>query len=436
MPESHASIGPNGITPRIAARWDRPVVAVDGGEAALLVRIVAPETADAERRAPLDVAFVLDRSGSMSGGKLELAKTGVDLAMTHLHDADRVAAVVYDDEVDLLQPLASATPRVKAGLRLALHGVDPGGSTFLSGGWTAGCRELAEAPAVAGAEAGRTRIRRVILLTDGLANVGIVAPLELARHAGELRRRGIATTAVGVGQDFDEGLLSAMAEAGSGHFEYAPHAEALRGFFARELRQMTGVAVTGLTVTVAIPAGVRGELLSIFPIEARDGALEVAIGDLHAGDTIDLLFIVRFEAGALGGALPVAVRAAWVDALADARRDADVALEPLRYGGDAELAAEPDAEVAEQAALQRAAAERRAGLELDRLGDHMGSRARMARSLHLLEAAPMTARVQEEIAESAALSAAPPTMAYDSHTRKSAQFQQHLRRRGYRDDDD
>ncbi|MDF2759336.1 MAG: hypothetical protein K0S99_1968, partial [Thermomicrobiales bacterium] len=225
--------GPN-TTPRVEARWERPLIAAGGGATTLLVRIIAApgDETETSRAAPLDVAFVLDRSGSMQGGKLDLAKEGVDLAVARLRDADRAALVVYDDEVDTVQPLAPATPRLKSSLRLALHGVDPGGSTYLSGGWIAGCQQLAEATTVANADATATRIRRVILLTDGLANVGILDPGMLARHAGELRRRGIATTTVGVGQDFDEGLLSAMAEAGGGNFQYVANPEGLRAFFA------------------------------------------------------------------------------------------------------------------------------------------------------------------------------------------------------------
>ncbi len=164
--------------PRLEAQWEKPLIAASGGEATLLVRIIAAAEDETETRraAPLDVAFVLDRSGSMQGGKLDLAKEGVDLAVARLRDADRAALVVYDDEVDTVQPLAPATPRLKASLRLALHGVDPGGSTYLSGGWVAGCHQLAEATPVTDADSTATRIRRVIVLTDGLANVGILDP--------------------------------------------------------------------------------------------------------------------------------------------------------------------------------------------------------------------------------------------------------------------
>jgi hypothetical protein len=409
------------------------LIAASGGEATLLVRVVATAQDEAEtgRAAPLDVAFVLDRSGSMRGGKLELAKEGVDLAVARLRDADRAALVVYDDEVDMVQPLAAATPRLKANLRLALHGVDSGGSTYLSGGWIAGCQQLAEAPPVADADATATRIRRVILLTDGLANVGILDLAVLSRHAGELRRRGIATTTVGVGQDFDEGLLSAMAEAGGGNFQYVAGPEGLRTFFAHELQELFSVAATGLTVTLGLPPGVDAELVSAFPVECCANALEVAIGDLPAGDEIDLIFTVRAKRGAAGELLPVTVSAGWTDPRADERREIDAELEPLRRAAREQVAtATPDDLVVERAARQRAAAERRAGLELDRAGRFRDSRARMMRSRDLLAAAPMTAAVQEDLGDSMMLASAPASHGYGSHVRKSAQLREDQRRRG------
>jgi len=420
-------------SPRIEARWEKPLITASVGEATLLVQIIAATEDETEtsRAAPLDVAFVLDRSGSMQGGKLDLAKEGIDLAVARLRDADRAALVVYDDEVDTVQPLAPATPRLKASLRLALHGVDPGGSTYLSGGWIAGCHQLAEATPAAPADSTATRIRRVILLTDGLANVGILDPGVLGRHAGELRRRGIATTTVGVGQDFDEGLLSAMAEAGGGNFQYVAGPDRLRTFFAQELQELFSVSATGLAVTLVLPPGVDAELVSAFPVETGEGALDVAIGDLAADDEIDLVFTLRASHGNAGDLLPVGVTVCWTDPRADTRREIHVMLDPLRRAAASEVtAATLDDLVVERSARQRAAAERRAGLELDRAGRFAESRARMRRSQDFLAAAPMTADVQDDLAESVALASAPPTSAYGSHTRKSAQLRETLRRRG------
>ncbi len=420
---------------QLESRWLKPVVPRGGGEAVLLVRLSASIGASDDRQAPLDVAFVLDRSGSMTNGKLDLAKSGVDLAAARLRSEDRVALVVYDDDVDVVHPLQPATPRSKTSLRLTLHGVDPGGSTNLSAGWLAGCGELANAPATD--EDGKaTRIRRVILLTDGLANVGITAPHDLASHATELRRRGIATTTIGVGQDFDEGLLSAMAEAGGGNFQYAANAHALRDFFGQELQALLSVIATGLTLTLQTPPGVTTDLIAAFPVESREGSVDVAVGDIVAGDEIDLVFSLRIGAGTQDAALPITVTAAWTDPRADLRRELDASPDELCYVEQATCDSTPvDPIVEERAALQRAAAERRAGLELDRLGRYEESRARMLRSQQHLRAAPLTMAVRAQLQESESLAAAPSSMPYTSHARKAAQYQEDLRRRGrYRPD--
>jgi hypothetical protein len=86
--------------------------------------------------------------------------------------------------------------------------------------------------------------------------------------------------------------------------------------------------------------------------------------------------------------------------------------------------------VAERAARQRAAAERRAGLELDRQGDFAASRARMRAAMSHLMMAPETAAIQADLMESESYAAAPPTAAYSSHERKMAQHREELRRRG------
>ena len=225
---------------------------------------------------------------------MDLAKEGVDLAVARLRDADRAALVVYDDEVDTVQPLAPATPRLKASLRLALHGVDPGVDVPLR--WVD--RRLPSArrgEARRHADATATRIRRVILLTDGLANVGILDPGMLARHAGELRRRGIATTTVGVGQDFDEGCSAPWLKRAVAALQYVADPEVARILCPRAagVVQCRGDRPGGH----ARPRARRRRRARLRVPGRCANALEVAIGDLPAGDEIDLVFTVRSGRG-------------------------------------------------------------------------------------------------------------------------------------------
>jgi Ca-activated chloride channel homolog len=421
-------------TLEIYAAWEKPVIAASGGETTLLVRLKASETATngGQRRAPVDVAFVLDRSGSMSGDKLALVKEAVSVAASHLRDEDRAALVVYDHEVDILQPLAAATPRVKTGLRLALQGVDAGGSTNLSGGWLTGCDQLATAMNEQDRN-GAVRIRRSLLLTDGQANVGLTEPNELTKHAHELRRRGITTTAIGVGLGFDEVLLSSMTEAGGGNFQFIGHAGQLREFFECELGELLTVVAAEISLSLTLPHGVRARLINAFPTERHGKRIDVAIRDLPANEELNLIFAITVEPGMHDTTHIVALEASWSDPTTDRRASFDRSL-PLRLTDRATADATPvDSDVAEQAAVQRAEVAKREAMRLDRQGRYAESRAQLRQGAAFLAAAPATPYVQEMRMEADTLAA------YDlspltEEIRKDTTFRALRRSRGKRDE--
>ena len=201
--------------------------------------------------------------------------------------------------------------------------------------------------------------------------------------------------------------------------------------FAKELRESLNVAVTELAVTIALPPGATAALLSAFPATSRGDALDVDVGEVTAGDEIDLVFTVRIERGRVGERLPLGVIAAWTDPRADRRCAVNASPDPLRCVREVEVeAAEADRRVAERAARQRAAAARRAGLELDRAGRFAEARLKMRDAQVALMAAPMTDAVRRDLEESAKLAAAAASDAYAAHERKAAQYREELRRRG------
>jgi Ca-activated chloride channel family protein len=408
----------------ITAAWEKPVVPTTGGEVTLLVRLKAADSAasNGHRRAPVDVAFVLDRSGSMAGDKLALVKEAVSVAVGQLREEDNTALVIYDHEVETLQHLDAATPRVKTALRLALHGVDSRGSTNLSGGWLTGCDELSKGMSQASGR-GPVRIRRALLLTDGLANVGISDAGELTKHAHELRRRGIATTTLGVGFDFDEDLLASMAEAGGGNFQFVGKSDELRGFFERELGELLTVVAAGLSLSLSLPAGGRARLVNAFPAERHGDRLDVALGDLPATDELNLVFAVNIDPGARDTAHLATLNAVWSDPATDSTRSFDLTLPPLRLADQPTVDATPvDADVAEQAALQRAAIDQREAMRLDRQGRYAESRARMAAAVQYLAAAPATASVAAMQTSVYELAVADESAMLSEETRKGATY--------------
>jgi Ca-activated chloride channel family protein len=378
------------------AYWERAAVGSDGGEARLLVRI---ETrGEPARRAPLDLALVVDRSGSMAGGKLTLAKRAIEEALRRLGEDDRVAVVAYDDQLDLVQPLAPATPRVAARARLLLAEIEPRGGTNLAGGWLTGCRELT----LAAAEAGR--VRRTLLLTDGQANVGVVDPDELAERAAELRRMGV------------------------GNFEFIADAGDLPACFDREVRELTAIAGLGVTFGLSLQPGATAELLNALPTEPLPNGLVVNVGDVALGATVDLLFAIRFDPSPVDTFRRLGASLRWTSA-AGGRRRIDFHspwMATLPDDGLAFVAADPL--VAEQAALQLAARERREALRLDRAGDVAASRSRMRRAADVLAAAPPSAAIRDRLVETRVLASRPAP--YDETTRKRMQSDASSDRRG------
>jgi Ca-activated chloride channel family protein len=156
-----------------SVRLDHTLLALEGErEVHAMLELAAPEAPTSDERAPLSLALVLDRSGSMAGPKLETAKACAAWVVSRLHGQDRLALVDFDDEVRLLTPLL---PIVTGTHPRALGLVRAGGSTNLSGGWLKALEQLGPAP--------REHARKIVLLTDGLANVG-VTDSSLARGDG------------------------------------------------------------------------------------------------------------------------------------------------------------------------------------------------------------------------------------------------------------
>lgn len=176
----------------------------------VLVRIVAPaQPADLGNttRAPLDLALVIDRSSSMSGRPIEAALESAVRIVRGLRNDDRVTVIAFDDRIEVVQPLTAVTDREALASRI--KAIDARGSTNLFGGWEEGVKQLAPFTR-------KDRIARVILLSDGQANQGLLDEAEIFRQVAKAAGAGITTSTVGLGHGFNESLMTGMANAGEG----------------------------------------------------------------------------------------------------------------------------------------------------------------------------------------------------------------------------
>jgi Ca-activated chloride channel family protein len=237
--------------PTLEIRPLRRGITPDGGQLELLIRVVAParpESETAPPRQPLDLALVIDRSGSMGGEPLHEAKRCAQNILARLQPTDRASLVVYDNRVDTLVPLQAAQPI--APFEQALNRLQSRGNTDLFGGWEGGLHSFGDKPRP-------EALRRILLLSDGCANAGLTCPDAIARHCAGALESGIGTTTIGLGAHFNEELMSRMALAGGGRSYYGEKAEDLLDAFSEEFALLSDLHSRRLRVDLHLVPGVK-----------------------------------------------------------------------------------------------------------------------------------------------------------------------------------
>jgi len=213
----------------------------------LLVRIEPTAPEKLPDRPRLNLSLVLDRSGSMAGAKIEKARQAAMQLVDRLRPDDVFSLVTFSDEAQVVVPAQHVED--KDALKEKIEGVEAGGSTALYAGVKLGADQLDEFVS-------SKRINRVILLSDGLANVGPSTPRDLRRLGSRLAERGMSVTTLGVGDDYNEDLMAGLAEASDANYYYVQDTEKLPEIFAKELGELMTVAVRDVRIEIICPDGV------------------------------------------------------------------------------------------------------------------------------------------------------------------------------------
>ncbi|HEV7868209.1 MAG TPA: VWA domain-containing protein [Chthoniobacteraceae bacterium] len=271
-----------------------------GGPREVIVQIeVEARRPDLGKRVPMNLAVVLDRSGSMQGAKIEKARQAANVALDQLGDDDVFSLVIYDNETQvLIAPQRVGDSRHRDELKAKIDRIRPGGGTALHAGVVLGSKQVRHAFE-------KERVNRVILLSDGLANVGPSRTADLASLGRELRGDGIAVSTIGLGDDYNEDLMTALAEASSANYYYVKDAEKLPGIFSEEIGVARSLLARSVTIRINVPAGVRlKEIIGRPEIECRDRSAEIELPELFGSEK--RRFLARCVADAEG---PVSLEA-------------------------------------------------------------------------------------------------------------------------------
>ena len=224
------------------------IIASQKQTAYVKVGLTGVPVTEARERAPVNVAIVLDRSGSMAGQKLEQAKEAAIQAIARLERNDIVSVVAYDDTIQVLMPATRA--RNKEEIFQAIRRLRPGNTTALFAGVSKGAAEIRKFLET-------NQVNRVVLLSDGLANVGPSSSAALASLGASLAKEGISVTTLGLGLDYNEDLMVALARASDGNHAFVENAVDLTRIFGFEFKDVLSAVARDVQITITCAPDVR-----------------------------------------------------------------------------------------------------------------------------------------------------------------------------------
>lgn len=263
------------------------------------VRVVADATeTKSVARAPISLAVVLDTSGSMQGEKMDEAKRSVLRLLSDMRDDDEITVVRYDDNSELIQPLAKVGA-VRTSLSARIRGLEAGGGTNIPGGLSHGMRALDESA--------RGRVKRIVLVSDGLDGTRAQAE-NLARSSFA---SGITVSSLGIGLDFDEAYMGSLAQNGHGNFAFVKDGASLATFLKRELVETATTTVENVRVRLRLPEGTRFVAATGGDATVHGDEIELAIGSLFAGDQRRVLVELTAAMPRSGSTLAIGTQASW-----------------------------------------------------------------------------------------------------------------------------
>lgn len=270
----------------IGASAESEMLMSDTRETVLGVWVDVPETPPAVRP-PMDIALVVDTSGSMAGAKIENARNAASMLVQRLKENDIVSLDTFSDTAVTLVPPTRLTAQSRQEILHAIAGLHPSGSTNMFDGLS-----LAEGQ-VAGAPPSHT-LRRVVLVSDGIANVGPSTPEVLGAIAERGLRFRAQVTSLGVGNDYDERTLNALAVRSSGRLYHLTEPKEMASIMKGEVDLLNATLASDSFVEVVPAPGVQ--LLGADGVRSDwgdNGSLRIPLGALHAGQHREALVRVR-----------------------------------------------------------------------------------------------------------------------------------------------
>ncbi len=298
----------------LQARLSHPYLGPGQSDQFLTLEVTGKELPGATR-SPVNLALVLDRSGSMSGQKLADAKQAARVLVGQLRDEDRLAIVHYGSDVRAFSS-AQATAANRERMLRYVDGIFDDGGTNIGDGLSAGRDQL-----LSGLK--EFRVNRVILISDGQPTEGLTDHSDLVNIVRQIRTHGISVSSIGVGTDFNEDLMQAFSEVGAGSYAYLQDSLRLSNIFQRDLQAATTQVARNVILNLDLPEGTSlGEVLGYSSTQVGN-QIQISLPDFSSGQLERVVVRLVVRAGRVGQAVDVAKLAlGYRDLLKDAPAEA------------------------------------------------------------------------------------------------------------------
>jgi Ca-activated chloride channel family protein len=273
-----------GETVAMDVRWGNDQVGI-GQEAVLQVGFSTALANDRQQLRPINLALVIDKSGSMADAdKLSRVKSALLTLVSQLRETDVLSITVFDSEAQVLMPARTLSNR--EAVRQLIRGIEPGSSTNIHAGLMLGFQEALK-------NYRKDATNRVVLLTDGIANQGVTDPTQIALDALRYSDRGIDLSTIGVGLDLNKDLLRQLAKTGRGLFHFVADVQDIEKVFLKEVQSLVSPLATEPNVTIDYAAGL--ELVQLYGYEPQLGDKRVTLKLDNMNHGLTQVVLLRFR---------------------------------------------------------------------------------------------------------------------------------------------
>lgn len=250
-----------------------------------------------EERIPTNIAIVLDKSGSMNGEKLQQAREAAIMAIRRLNAQDIVSMVSYDSRVQVVVPATKVSDKHQ--IANAIRNIRANGNTALFAGVSKGAQELRKF-------LDHNKVNRVILLSDGLANVGPSTANELGKLGLSLAKEGMSVTTIGLGLGYNEDLMTQLAGFSDGNHAFVENAEDLARIFQYEFGDVLSVVAQDVNINIHCKNGVKPLRILGREAEIRGNRISTRMNQLYSEQAKFIILEVEVPAHSVTHNLEVA----------------------------------------------------------------------------------------------------------------------------------